>query len=350
MITNTSKGTVNDSLDNNKLKSLKRKSLTLDEEISMLQKGTTADQVLQGEHAVGSGKKGSKKVAKLFRPYETGCRGSVFVMCTLPKCNLIPPILVNAKEDKATLSNEDISTLSNEEIASDCLKGGPTALIHNSETGGTEQKVTKGTYSNSTGLSQWDPIDTVSKIINDIAGEVETDAPRSRFVTRMVPIQATCFASIIEIKMTAELLLKKYLHPSGCNAYQMKRKAPTFKIDFRHRYCSNVTRKEVIDTVIRIVDKLNDCKHVEGSIDSECKEIVNVSKDTSEQDKHVKCENEKNEAANTDEKPLFTVDLSNPDFTILIEVCRTLCGMSVILNASSYRNFNLFELQNHKLN
>ena len=42
---------------------------------------------------------------------------------------------------------------------------------------------------------------------------------------------------------------------------------------------------------------------------------------------------------------LFSVDLTNPDYTVVIEVCRTLCTMSVIKDAHSYQLFNLLKIQ-----
>ena len=39
--------------------------------------------------------------------------------------------------------------------------------------------------------------------------------------------------------------------------------------------------------------------------------------------------------------PDCKVELGKPQVTILVEVCGTLCGMSVVENFKDYRNFNL---------
>ena len=44
-------------------------------------------------------------------------------------------------------------------------------------------------------------------------------------------------------------------------------------------------------------------------------------------------------------KELFRVDLTNPQYTIIIEICRTLCGMSVVSSATSFKKFNLLMAQ-----
>ena len=45
----------------------------------------------------------------------------------------------------------------------------------------------------------------------------------------------------------------------------------------------------------------------------------------------------------------FTVNLSDPDFSIRIEVCKTLVGVSILPREKWYKNFNLAELTNPTL-
>ena len=40
----------------------------------------------------------------------------------------------------------------------------------------------------------------------------------------------------------------------------------------------------------------------------------------------------------------FSVNLTDPDFAIRIEVCKTLCGISILPREEWYKNFNLAEL------
>lgn len=101
-------------------------------------------------------------------------------------------------------------------------------------------------------------------------------------------MQATCFASADEIRLTSRALLTKLF---AAQSYK------TFAISAKKRICSNITRDEIIDTIATIVVELNpDCK----------------------------------------------VDLNNPEATIIVEICRTLCGISVVPRSSDdFHNFNL---------
>ena len=61
------------------------KKLSLEEELKMLRQQ-------QKSH--------KKRGGGMFQVYETGCRGSVFVMCTRPGCNLIPLTSVQQQDTK----------------------------------------------------------------------------------------------------------------------------------------------------------------------------------------------------------------------------------------------------------
>jgi tRNA acetyltransferase TAN1 len=164
---------------------------------------------------------------------------------------------------------------------------------------------------------KWDPIKTVQSIFRDIR-EHNTEAPRSRFVSRMVPIQVTCFASMEEIMANATELIKDFLMPK-VNALTkgLEDKLPSFKIEFKRRNCNHIRREQIVDG------------------------IANIVKDLTAQF----WSNHSGEKTGDGSKPLFRVDLDNPDYTIIIELCRTLCGMSVVANTKSYKKFNLIVLQ-----
>jgi len=51
-----------------------------------------------------------------------------------------------------------------------------------------------------------------------------------------------------------------------------------------------------------------------------------------------------NEDERIDKGQTYAVNLTDPDFAIRIEVCRTFCGISVLPREEWYRNFNLAEL------
>jgi len=208
----------------------------------------------------------------------------------------------------------------------------------------------------------WDPIQTVQTIITDIqktppnkqpTTENETNdqttithpqqqqAPSSRFVTRMIPIQITCYASMKEMRTTVRALLETKLLPVGLERRRQRQQLmeggsagdneplPTFRIDFRRRNCSNVKRAEVIDMVAGLVSELTE-EALLGGEESGVDAGVDAGKDGS---------------LSSSPPQLFTVNLKDAEYTVLIEVCQTLCGMSVIPNVDAFHNFNLIVMR-----
>ena len=228
-----------------------------------------------------------------FGVYDTSCRGAVFVLCTLPTCNLIPTIQteymlskknqIKSKNDEA---GDDVDNVSNMKLKSD-RDGAETDEKCDSPTmsPAKDEKNDDGALSVKE-TPPWDPISTFQTILSDINNDSNKAAPRSRFVTRMIPIQATCFASPEELELTCLEVLKKYV----------SRTAKTFAIVFKRRNCSNLNRNLVIKIVGEIMSK---------------------------------------------KFPACKVRLDKPDTTILIEVCGTLCGLSVVENVQDCRKFNL---------
>jgi tRNA acetyltransferase TAN1 len=274
---------LNDQAKKNETNEKKKKPLTLEEEITLLQKGVSSEQVLTDESC------------KAFVVYETGCRGTVFAMCTLPSCDLIPCIRLEKRkvtqeadgndsskrarleQDEMALGKADDSAAKSESCEASKLLGGA------GDTSGAAEIDSE---------PPWDPLDTVHRILKDLDSS-STSAPSSRFVTRMVPIQATCFVSLEEIGMTSKALIQKYLAD----------KTPsTFAVVVKKRNCATLTRDQVIDSVAR-------------------------------------------ELIGTDDSSKWKVNLTSPDFTFQVEICKTLCGMSIIENATKYRNFNLVEIR-----
>lgn len=265
--------------------------LTLEEELKMLKS-----------------KKGWKKSgpsSAAFGVYETGCRGSVFVLCTLPNCHLIPPIQTEymqmKSDDKIQTSTEtDDGIQEGNDVNDDSGKDGTTEVskkprINDEEKEGRRALTTSA--STPTGLqnagksapsipNSWDPIAAVQSVIADLDAK-SRKAPSSRFVTRMIPIQATCFASLEEIRLTSAELLKIYLPPN----------TKTFAVAPKRRHCDSLSRDQIIDTVA-------------GSV----LELI----------------------------PACKVQLEKPDATIVVEICKNICGISVVEDYGRYRNFNLF--------
>ena len=127
-------------------------------------------------------------------------------------------------------------------------------------------------------------------------------APSSRYITRMIPIQMTCFSSVDDIKLTVPKLLQKYFPPTTTKATGNKEDVndtaiitTTYAVAVKIRNCRMIKRQDVIDIVAGYM------------LQNYCPKK-------------------------------YQVQLENPDVTILVEICQTLCGMSVIhhkINAST---------------
>jgi hypothetical protein len=137
-------------------------SLNLEEELKMLRSRKTAN------------------ASSLFGVYDTGCRGSVFAMCTKPGCNLIPAIKVDST-DKS--SRQEGSSEKTEEDGDECatkkprIDGTTSEEAHNS----ADRKEDSQLELSQEEGNPWDPVETVRKIITDIERN-STSAPGSRCV------------------------------------------------------------------------------------------------------------------------------------------------------------------------
>jgi len=202
-----------------------------------------------------------------FSVFDTGCRATVFLMCVKPGCYLIPYKQESSRD--APLKTDDTENTTSE--------GGEP-----SKRAKVEEKEDSEIKSDS---DPWDPIPVVRSILTDIRKKDST-APSSRFISRMIPIQATCYASLPDLETCCQRLIQKLL-PKDCK---------TFCVAARRRNCSTLTTTQIIDAVV--------------------KEVLT----------HV---------------PACKVQLKNPSATIVVEVCKTLCGVSIVEDCQQYGNFNL---------
>jgi tRNA(Ser,Leu) C12 N-acetylase TAN1 len=294
-----------------------KKELSLEEEIALLQSGASADDVLfandgrtRKHDKAGGTARGRERVGRKRAPfavYDTGCKGTVIVLCTLPDCRLVDPD-ANASGSRDDSAGNDNDPASDHSVARSSGGDAPCALT-------------------------WDPVEVMEQVIGDmiatsppamgeklVASEAARDAPSTRHVTRLVPLQATCFAAMEDIIKTAKPLVEKYLisevkqrqrGASGFNNHtegteEEKARPTTFEIVFKRRFNSKVRRDPLIDALAEMIDELRKSHDV-------------------------------------DDRAL-AVDLKNPDYSIQIEVIQNICGMSVIPGGRSYRKFNLVEL------
>ena len=228
-----------------------------------------------------------------FGIFETGCRGTVFVLCTVPDSQLIPSI----KQDKSNASNAIDSKEPEHKRQKTSAQEKPKQDSDEKSSKGHEDKDCDTTSTTNSSLQAiWDPVSTVRRILKDLQNDTAKDAPGSRFVTRMIPIEATCYASEEEISLTSRALLKRYLSTVSPSA-----KPKTFAIASKRRLCDKKALSK--DTIINAV-----VKHV------------------------------------TEFFPDAKVDLDQPDITAVVEICKTLVGISIIPRChGDFGNFNLVE-------
>jgi tRNA acetyltransferase TAN1 len=258
------------------------------------------------EEEIEALKKANRKPAAddPFGVYETGCRGTVFVLCTLPGCPLIPPIQPTRIDGTLHLKKGAGNEEGDVPAKKQRLEDGPTAQKDDTE---EETPVVHSSIANPV----WDPLGSVRSIIQDLERSVsspntasQSGIPSSRFVTRMIPIQATCFASLEEIQQTVRALLDQVLEALPAKSTETSTSPPTFCVQVKRRNCGHVTRDQIIDTVGGVVEEA------------------------------------------TKAEP-WKVNLRQPDYTVWVEICKTLTGVSIFPSSvqNMSRNFNLAEIR-----
>ncbi|XP_049645493.1 THUMP domain-containing protein 1 [Suncus etruscus] len=132
-----------------------------------------------------------------------------------------------------------------------------------------------------------EPEKLVHHILQDIH---KTKKKKTRVILRMLPISGTCKAFLEDMKKYAETFLEPWF------------KAPnkgTFQIVYKSRNNSHMSREEVIKELAGIV----------GSLNSENK-----------------------------------VDLTNPQYTVVVEIIKAVCCLSVLKDYMLFRKYNLQEV------
>jgi tRNA(Ser,Leu) C12 N-acetylase TAN1 len=223
----------------------------------------------------------------IFSVYETGVRGTVTVLCTLPEAMQIS--ILPSYQRGESKSFEVSEKLEDDENQPDSKRPKIESQVDNVVNGNTPHAVSCDAASK----PSWDPIHTVRQIINDI--RKKNDAPSSRFITRMIPLQATCCTTEIEITHVANELFSRMNGSTSADSKDSN--IPTFAIHVKRRTCSHLRSATVIDWIAKVAPS------------------------------HWK------------------VDLSNPQYTIMVEICKTLCGIAIIENVKDYSNFNIMEIK-----
>uniref|UniRef100_A0A3P9KLQ8 THUMP domain-containing protein 1 n=1 Tax=Oryzias latipes TaxID=8090 RepID=A0A3P9KLQ8_ORYLA len=129
------------------------------------------------------------------------------------------------------------------------------------------------------------------KLIHQILTDLHTSKKKkSRVILRMLPVTGTCKAFQEDMVKYLTTYLEPWFKTPNC---------ATYKIAFKARNSSHNKRDEIIKSIAGIVGKLN---------------------------------------------PKNKVDLTNPELTIIVEVIKAVCCISVVKDYTLYRKYNVQEV------
>ncbi|XP_060947893.1 THUMP domain-containing protein 1 [Limanda limanda] len=129
------------------------------------------------------------------------------------------------------------------------------------------------------------------KLVHHILSDLHTTKKKkSRVILRMLPVTGTCKAFQDDMVKYLTTYLESWFKTPNCATYQ---------IAFKARNSSHNKRDEIIKSIAELVGKLN---------------------------------------------PNNKVDLTNPELTIIVEVIKTVCCLSVVKDYSLYRKYNVQEV------
>jgi hypothetical protein len=178
-------------------KQQQKEPLSLEEELSLLRKGAMAEEVLTYERSPKRHKSEDNNIIKVlsmkspFSIYDSGVRGVICIICNLSGSEVIPydDIVSKVKAAKKVEGKDKTSFSTN-----DSLEG----KFEDTENRNGEDKKSDEKHS-SMPSTRWDPVDTVKRIMEGMIEESNTSKdskvlsspPSSRFISRMIPMQAT---------------------------------------------------------------------------------------------------------------------------------------------------------------
>jgi len=130
------------------------------------------------------------------------------------------------------------------------------------------------------------PSSLVHRIFEDVTVTKELKA---RFLLRMVPIEVTCMARMDQIEGVCRSIFPKYF--SG--------NFTSFQIVYKSRYNGNIDRQEVIKVLAALVCEIN---------------------------------------------PLNVVDLTNPTYSIIVEIIKNIVCIGILKDYNKFKKYNLHEV------
>ncbi|KAH9541296.1 hypothetical protein CY35_14G055400 [Sphagnum magellanicum] len=140
---------------------------------------------------------------------------------------------------------------------------------------------------NGSGLASQSPMDLAEAIVRDAAASKKS---RTRYSMRVLPVEVTCYASAAELTKAAEPVMARHF-PTGQDC-------PSFKyaVVCEARANTKLNKMELIEAVAKLVPKPH------------------------------------------------SVDLKNPDKTILVQIVKTACAVGVVRNFKELAKYNLRQL------
>ncbi|KAH9902885.1 hypothetical protein C8Q73DRAFT_672127 [Cubamyces lactineus] len=137
------------------------------------------------------------------------------------------------------------------------------------------------------------PVDPVKLVTTHIENVMKTGVTQTRFSQRMTPVSGSCVANVSEIQSLCSRIVKAALAAEPDKKF-------TYKIELRMRNHNTLTRDKLIPELAKCVP--------EG----------------------------------------HTVSLDNPELFILVEVFKSVCGISVVKDYYKLQKFNAMEIANAK--
>ncbi|KAH7911683.1 hypothetical protein BJ138DRAFT_1172406 [Hygrophoropsis aurantiaca] len=141
------------------------------------------------------------------------------------------------------------------------------------------------------------PVDPVKLITTHIEKVVTTGVTRTKYTHRLVPVSGSCVANLPEIRSLCQRVFPPFFAQNeGGNPSKIHR----YKIELRMRNHNSISRMDIIQEVAKCIPET------------------------------------------------YTVDLDNPEVFVLVEIFKSVCGVSVVTDYYRLQKFNVMELANTK--
>ncbi|KAF9809430.1 hypothetical protein IEO21_07408 [Rhodonia placenta] len=137
------------------------------------------------------------------------------------------------------------------------------------------------------------PVDPVRLVVKHVQNVFDTGVTHTRHTQRLTPVSGTCVANIPEVISLCGRVVKPFFEADSDNSYR-------YKIELRMRNHNTMSRNNLIQEIAKSVHE----RH--------------------------------------------KVDLENPEVFILVEVFKSICGVSVVTDYYKLHKFNVMEIANAK--